>query len=266
MNMDFKEKQNSFNIKGRVEIFNEKGEKILDTTNMIMDRTRLAALYGLFRDNKILATGYSNGYFKRSKNSNYVPVICGFMFGDNGENKSSPPTLRVPDPTRTFDITQNPSVSNTEDFHPIKFLSLTQSKSDSLVIGSGGSLDALDDYINNVQVDTNKIKDSKNIIKYFYNKDNNYYCKAIDLNNCDLKINNNSEFEYIINFKVEPIDLIGANFSEIGLVIASCNISNNIIQDIDDSTVMLASRLTFSPISLSSQLLASFNVKYHIYI
>lgn len=265
------------NIRGRVEIFDDNGNVILDTTNMIMSRVRLACLYNLFRDQKILITGQTNDYFPVSENAdqypNAVPIICGFMFGDNGCNNSNPPEITVPNPRDNYKLSKT---ENSKAFHPIPFITTIDGQGNMVntpsVINSAGSFNNIKDFINNPVIHDNKIITSGSVIKYFPITvdgvtDNNYYCKAIDINNSQIKINQeNDEFEYIINFKIEPQDLVGATFSELGLVMANCNVTNGIITDIDTSTVSLASRLTFSPISLSSQLLTSSNVKYHIYM
>ena len=272
-------------LKGRVEIIrNDTNEKILDTENLILASTRIAILYNLFRDPKILSSAYSaDNLLKKptdSSKSNYIPTICGFMFGCNGANISNPSILRVPSPTDDYSSNNEITLDkNTTKFIPIPILSITSDGTSSdgtnsySVINSAGSFTKISDFINNPVVTENStISDSStSIIKYFTPDDikdgNNFYCKAITTSNSSISIDEkSSEIEYIIKFNVEPYDLIGKSFNEIGLVLANCDIQNGNIVDIDTSTVKLASRLTFDEISLSRQLLTSFNIRYHIYI
>lgn len=277
--MQFKEFANKdAKLKGRVEIFNnDTGEKILDISNLILASTRVAMLYNLFRDPKILSQAQAKGILKEGgaiSGENAIPTICGFMFGCNGANVSNPSILRVPAPNDNYEKVSDVTLANTTNFVPVPMLSIEKDGTSSKVINSAGSFTKISDFINigSDSIQENTISDSNSIIKYFSPTDLedgvNYYCKAITTTNSSLRIDEkSSEIEYIIKFNIEPYDLIGKSFNEIGLVIANCIVSNDgFITAIDTNTVKLASRLTFDEISLSRQLLTSFNVRYHIYI
>jgi hypothetical protein len=194
------------------------------------------------------------------------------MFGNNGADVSNPASLRVPSPIDTFiDPTKNLSNTNPGLFRPVPFISVAEA-GDTSLINSGGSYTDIKQFINNPSVSTDVIKNNDtNSISYFtpdeFESDGNYYCKAISTSNSEFKIDSeNCEFEYILRLNVEPFDLIGKSFNEIGLVLAFCNTgAGGQISDIDTSTINLASRLTFDEISLSRTLLSSFTIKYHIY-
>jgi hypothetical protein len=259
-------------LKGRVEIFDDKGNKIRDVNNLILGSTRLAILYNLFRDPKILATGITEGYFKKSTNDakkNYIPTICGFMFGCNGANVSNPSILRVPSPRDNFTSTGSLD-NNSTSFIPVSLLSLASTSGEML--NTSGSFQNVDEFITNPVISSSVISNQEtSTVKYFtpdsLEDEGNYYCKAINTSNSSISIDSeNYEIEYIIKFEIGPYDLIGKSFNEIGLVLANCDLTNGVITDVDTSTVVLASRLTFDEISLSRQLLASFNIRYHIYI
>lgn len=263
-------------IRGRVEIFDIDGNKILEKDNLILLSTRLAILYNLFRDQKIIDIARAKKYLPSSTNKNkkdYIPTICGFMFGCNGANISNPSILRVPAPNDNYNNI-NSLNNNSNSFIPVPMLSVNSVGGD--LINTAGSYNNISEFINSPKINDNEsiIYDQKdnaiNAVKYFSPDDlkgENYYCKAINTSNSNISINpENFEIEYTIKFNIGSYDLIGKSFNEIGLVIANCNILNGIITDIDTSTVALASRLTFDEISLSKSLLSSFNIKYHIYI
>lgn len=265
-------------MRGKVEFFDNNGNKFKEISNLVLMSTRVAMLYNIFKDQKILDRGISEGYLKKTKDptkENYIPTICGFMFGNNGVNISNPSILRVPSPNDKI-LTTKTLDSNPTNFIPVPFLSVADST--GTLLNTAGSFNNIDEFINNpliipglISSQTNKGSSINTTVKYFspseFEDESNYYCKAIDTVNSDFKIDNTSfEMEYIITFNVEPFDLIGKSFSELGLVLANCNISDGgIITDIDTDTVTLASRLTFSTTSLASELLAAFKLKYHVY-
>lgn len=260
-------------IRGMVEILDDNGNLIKKVDNLILLSTRLSILYNLFRDEKILQTSITKGYLpkKSEGKENYIPTICGFMFGSNGANISNPSILRVPSPIDNFIETPDLD-NNTTSFIPVPMISVADNG--GTLLNTAGSYQNISEFINNASIDTDNyiIKDSNSIIKYFspasFNDQDNYYCKAINTTNSELKVNTeNFEVEYIIKFNIGSYDLIGKSFSEIGLVLAYCEIGQSgLITGIDTNTVTLASRLTFDEISLSKKLLSSFNIRYHIYI
>lgn len=281
MNLDFKDKLLRKPMRGVVEFFDNNGNLLFTKENLILASTRFAILYNLFTDQKILSTAISEGYLRRPSNDKtdgYRPAICGFSFGCNGANISNPSILRVPSPNDQFDDISNLD-NNTTNFIPVSFISINESDNNTnpTFINTGGSFQNLSEYINQPVVSDGVITETNNTnstVKYFtptYNGDisGNYYCKAINVYNSEINVDPDSyEIEYLIKFKVEPYDLIGKSFNELGLVVANCKFSddNTRIIDVDSSTVVLGSRLTFEEISLSKQLLASFNVRYHLYI
>jgi len=262
-------------IRGKAEIFDDKGNLIKVIDNLILLSTRLAILYNLFKDNKILITAQDKGYLPISSDQtkkSYQPTICGFMFGCNGVNKSNPSIIRVPSPIDNYknEIALD---HNSTQFIPVPMISVADSG--GALLNTAGSYQNISEFINSPVISETVISDNigdSSIVKYFSPDDlgdpSNYYCKAINTSNSELKINTeNYEIEYIIKFSIGSYDLIGKSFNEIGLVLANCEISDTgLITDIDTTTVCLASRLTFDEISLSKKLLSSFNIKYHIYI
>jgi len=260
-------------IRGMVEFLDDKGNLIKKVDNLILLSTRLAILYNLFKDEKILQT-VAGTYLpeKTEGKETYVPTICGFMFGNNGANISNPSILRVPSPTDNFIETPDLD-NNTTSFIPVPMISVADTGGE--LLNTAGSYQNINEFINinSESFDIpNIIKDANSTIKYFspasFADQDNFYCKAINTTNSELKINTeNFEVEYIIKFSIGSYDLIGKSFSEIGLVLAYCDISENgLITDIDTNSITLASRLTFDEISLSKKLLSSFNIRYHIYI
>lgn len=260
-------------IRGMVEILDDKGNLIKKVDNLILLSTRLAILYNLFKDEKILQT-VAGTYLpeKTEGKENYVPTICGFMFGNNGANISNPSILRVPSPVDNFIETPDLD-NNTTSFIPVPMISVADAG--GTLLNTAGSYQNIDEFININSESFNQdyiIRDANSTIKYFspasFQDQDNYYCKAINTTNSELKINTeNFEVEYIIKFSIGSYDLIGKSFSEIGLVLAYCEIGQSgLITDIDTNSITLASRLTFDEISLSKKLLSSFNIRYHIYI
>lgn len=273
MSIDLKELQyKKTPIRGMAEIVDENGNVIRKVDNLILASTRLAILYNLFKDSKILETARSNGYLPTSTDStkkSYIPTICGFMFGCNGTNISNPSILRVPSPVDKYSD-RTALDNNSTNFIPVPIISVTSSGD---LLNTSGSYQNISEFLNNPVISPDQtIITTNNTVQYFTPSDiddqQNYYCKAIDTSNSEIKINEeNFEIEYIAKFNIKTYDLVGKSFNEIGLVLANCEISDsNIITDIDTSTVSLASRLTFEEVSLSTQLLSSFIIRYHIYI
>lgn len=260
-------------IKGRVEIFDNKGNLLKTVDNLILLSARLAMLYNIFKDRKIISKATEDGYIPEASEGkeNYIPVICGFMFGNNGSNISNPSIIRVPSPIDNFTSDDNLTTDSTM-FVPVPMIPRPENANNG---GNGGnnSYQNTDAYLNNLTFDSDRVIDNTTgLTKYFspssLNDDDNFYCKSIDTTKSEIKINpTNFEIEYIIKFDITRNDLVGKSFSEIGLVMANCNLSNSgIITDIDMGTVCLASRLTFENMSLSKELASSFNIRYHIYI
>ena len=256
-------------IRGKIEIFDKNNNLYKSIENLVLTASRAAILQVLFNDDKIYDAIHDNNIISPLPSSNDVrKLICGFAFGEGGSKINiSPSTVYVPSHNDSFE-------NNT--FQKIPFLKVIETTNNGIKFENNGSYENLDEIINSSVSENSSITISNNNIiqqtnttnvKYFYSKDNNYYCKTFDINKNVINYEQiTGELDYIITLEVENHDLIGEIFSEIGLVIANCNVSQGSISAIDNDSVRLATRATFTPISLSTELLSSFTIKYHIFI
>lgn len=274
-----------FNIKGRLEIIdNNTGKKILDAKNLVLLISRAAILQVMFNDDKVMeqvsasASGIIPTKFKNTNftvTDGYKRIICGFVFGHNGcELNTNPAIVRVPSPQDVAKISENPN-NTFDDFLALPMINLIGSGSDTKILNTSGSYENLSEINNNYIYENNTVKETVSngsLIKYFNLAEaptdtTDLYCKAFDTNFSTTTIDPySSEIDYKIKLDVDNYDLIGQTFSELGLVMADCKVTNGIITEIKSDTAVLATRLTFDPISLSSQLLSQFSLYYHIYI
>lgn len=272
-----------YNIKGRLEIIdNNTGKTILDAHNLVLLISRAAILQVMFNDDKVMQqvsansdSVLPNGLKNFPVTDGYRRMICGFVFGHNGcEINTNPAIVRVPSPQDIAQVNDNPNDSF-DNFLALPMINLIGDSNSTKILNSSGSYENLSEINNNYLYVNNTIKETVtngSLIRYFNlasvpNDTNDLYCKTIDTNYSVTTIDPfSSEIDYKIKLDVENFDLIGQTFSEIGLVMADCKVVNGIITDIKSETAVLATRLTFDPISLSSQLLSQFSLYYHIYI
>lgn len=257
-------------MKGKIEIFDKYGNLYKTIHNLVLTSMRANMLQIIFNDNRITSAIGNTNIIKNNITSNdYKRLVCGFIFGSGGSNINvSPTTVYVP--THNNVLTLN----NTDgDFKQVPFI-ITSADSTVSVL-KDGSYENLEEIMNNSSTMTKNSTSSKNIIegnsmktmvRYFGRNNNNYYCKTFDIDNNEFEYNSSTgELEYTCTLKVDSWDLVGETISEVGLVMADCKMSGNNISEIDDSSVRLSTRATFEPISLTSELLTEFTMKYHIY-
>lgn len=275
--MIMKIKEKILPIKGMIEIFDKNGNLYTRVNNLVLTATRASILQLLFNDVKISTQINNNELVTQlPTNNNTRKMICGFTFGEGGSSMNiNPSIVNVPYHNDTFALENS-------NFKRLPFLKIT-SDSGPITFENNGSYENLDEIINysvnekssiSKNSDNNLIQTINNTVssvKYFAFNNNCYYCKSFNIQNNQIIYDNiTGEIDYIINLQVENQDLIGETFSEIGLVIAdcTCNFNNNgvTITNIDDDTVRLATRATFKPISLSTELLSAFTLKYHLFI
>lgn len=264
-------------LKGKIEIFDKNNNLYFTTTNLILTASRASILQILFNDNKIadkINTLENNKYIEPlPTNSNVKKIICGFSLGEGGANINiSPTTIKVPSHKDSF-------INGT--FSKVPFISAENNIDGTISLKGNSSYENLNEIINtssslengnvsiqaNGNITENYSDGSINSVKYFNKVDNNYYCKTFDtVNSACEYVSATGEIDYIVRLPVDNWDCIGETISEVGLVIGDCKMKNNSIISIDDKTLHLATRATFSPISLSTELLSNFTIKYHIYI
>lgn len=276
-NLEIKDKDLKF-LKGKIEIFDKNGNLYFTTSNLVLTASRAAIIQILFNDDKVADTINAlenQDYVEKLPTSNNIKkLICGFSLGNGGANVNvSPTTIKVPSHKDNF-------VNGT--FSKVPFISAENGIGGTITIKGNSSYENLDEIINtssalenpsiSIASNDNIVVNSNgaiNSVRYFFANDTNYYCKAFDIinNKCNY-INTTGEIDYVIKLPVDSWDAVGETISEVGLVLADCTVSsdNKNIIAIDDSTVHLATRATFSPISLATDLLSSFTIKYHIYI
>lgn len=279
--------KDSLQLRGRFEIVNNlTGEKILDEKNLVLLITRAAILQILFNDDKIMmnvnATASdlipSNLTPKNyAQDPNYRRMICGFAFGKNGnEPNTNPVIIRVPSPQDVALVTE-PATPDWEQFIALPMVSFSGTGSNVQIYNTSGSYENFSEITNDREYNYNQKTlsekvNGQSIVRYFNfasapNSNNELYCKVFDSSYSTTTIDpTSSEIDYRIKLDVENFNLVGETFNEVGLVMADCKVEGGVITDIKPNSGVLATRLTFTPISLSSQLLSQFSFYYHIYI
>jgi hypothetical protein len=293
-------------LRGRVEIINkETGEKILDADNLVLLMTRATILQVLFNDDKVMQqvsatsnilpkltirtettdpeteTTITNETIEENypQINGYRRMICGFVFGNNGsEINTNPAIVRVPSPVDIANVGE-PINDNEGDFIALPMINISGSE-DVKILNTSGSYENLSEIINDYSITNNAITSENysvstnvqyfNLAPFSEGTDEDitaYYCKSFKTEYNQTTIDpTTSEIDYRIELDIENYDLVGQTFSEIGLVIADCKVINGVITEILPNSGTLATRVTFNPISLSTQLSSQFSIYYHIYI